>query len=70
VKVGDKDAARVDIKDSASKSEGFYVGFKVDDTHVVIAIVATSEGKLSSYESTALKIIESMTYAAPEGGAG
>jgi hypothetical protein len=70
VKIGDKDAVRVDMKEADSKSEGFFVGYKVDDTHIVIAIVAASEGKLDDYESTALKIIESATYAAPEGGAG
>jgi hypothetical protein len=66
-KVGGKDAARASIKDANTKSEGFVIGYKVDDTHFVIAIVATRDGELSKSENTALKIIESMTYTAPAG---
>jgi hypothetical protein len=66
-KVGSKDAARVSIKDSAIKSDGFVIAFKIDDTHVVIAFVVARDGELSKSESTALKVIESMTYTAPGG---
>ncbi len=65
LKVGGKDAARVDVSDSATKSEGFLIGYKVDDKNIVLAIVGTHQGELNKYEATALKMIESITYTAP-----
>ncbi len=44
VKVGGKDGARVDVSDAATKSEGFLIGYKVDDKNIVLAIVADARG--------------------------
>jgi hypothetical protein len=65
VKVGGKDAVRVNIADSTTNSEGFFIGYKVDDTHVLIAVMATHAGELSKNEATVLKILDSVTYTAP-----
>jgi hypothetical protein len=65
VKVGSRDAVRVDIANSTAKSEGFFIGFKVDDTHFLMAGVGTHAGELSKNEATAMKIIESITYTPP-----
>lgn len=64
-KVGGKDAARVDIKEPDSKTEGFFVAYKIDDTNVVIAMGAAREGQLDKQEATLFKILESLTYTAP-----
>jgi hypothetical protein len=64
-KVAGQDAARVTIKDSSTKSEGFFVGYMVDDNTLVIVTAAAREGELDKYEDTALKIAESVTYSAP-----
>jgi hypothetical protein len=64
-KVGGKDAARVSVKDSSIKSDGFVIAYKIDDTNIVIAVTVTRDGELDKFEDTTLKIIESMTYTAP-----
>ena len=64
-KVGGKDAARVNLKNPKTKSEGFFIGYNVDDTHIIITGAIAYEGELSQYEETALKIIESITYITP-----
>ncbi len=65
VKVGGKDGVRVDVSDAPNKSEGFFIGFKVDDKNMVIAIVAAHSGELNKNEATALKMLDSITYTAP-----
>jgi WD40 repeat protein/uncharacterized protein YraI len=65
VKVGDKDAARVDVKRTKVKLEGFVIGYKIGDAKMLVAIVGAREGQLSKFECTVMKIIENITYPVP-----
>lgn len=65
IKIGGKDAARLDITDSETESEGFYVFYMLDDANVMMVVGMAHQGDLGKYEDTLLKIIESVTYTAP-----
>jgi hypothetical protein len=67
MKLGDRDAAKVSMKDSNTKSEGFIVALKIDDANVLIVAATARDGELGKVEATFMKIIESMTYTAPAG---
>lgn len=64
-KIGDHDGARVNVSDD--ETQGFMVAFKVNESDVVIATVVTAKDQLDKHESTALDILGTVSYTAPEG---
>ncbi len=58
VKVGDNEGARVSMKSSKDKSEGYFIVWQAGDS-MYIAAVLTSEGELGKIDATAQKIFES-----------
>jgi len=64
-KIGDHDGARVNVSDD--ETQGFMVAFKVNESDVVIATVVTAKDQLDEHESTALDILGTVSYTAPEG---
>lgn len=64
-KIGDHGGARVNVSDD--ETQGFMVAFKVNESDVVIATVVTAKDQLDKHESTALDILGTVSYTAPEG---
>jgi len=60
LKVGGKDAARVDVTDDKQKAEGFVIGFKIDENTLIMIAGMSATGEFSQYEATALKIAETV----------
>lgn len=65
VKVGPWAAARVNVSEEKTKSEGFFIGFMLDSDHILMITVVADQGNLSKYESAALAVIGSITYQVP-----
>jgi hypothetical protein len=65
MKVLGEEAARMGVQDSSNKSEGFIVALKINDNTAIIAMAIAHTGKLKSYEDTAQRMLESITYTAP-----
>lgn len=63
-KIGDYDGARVNVSDDAT--EGFMTAFEVNDSDIVIANVVTAKDQLDEHEATALDILGTVSYTAPE----
>lgn len=65
IKFGDHDGARVNVSDE--NTEGFMAAIQVTDDDIVIATVVTAKDDLDEHESTALDILGTVSYTAPEG---
>jgi hypothetical protein len=63
IKVGDKDAYRVDLE-ADEESDGFMIGFGAGDALIVVAGIS-AEGKIGDFEDVAMQIAETIEYAAP-----
>jgi hypothetical protein len=64
-KVGDQEAIRQNVR-SEGEGEGM-VAARVDGDMLIIGILATGEGGLGTFETTAVKMFESISYTEPAG---
>jgi hypothetical protein len=56
LKIGGKEAARVEITNTKQKADGFVIGFMLDENIVVMIVGVASQGGLAKYEETATQI--------------
>jgi hypothetical protein len=66
-KVGDRDAGRTEVSDPSVKGQGFILGYKLDDTTVILVVALAREGELGNYEATVTAMLNALTYTAPAG---
>jgi hypothetical protein len=56
LKIGGREAARVDITNTKQKADGFAIGFMLDENIVIMIVGVASQGDLGKYEETATQI--------------
>jgi hypothetical protein len=64
-KFGDHDGARVNVSDE--NTEGFMAAIQVTDDAITVVTVVTAKDDLDEHEATALDILATVSYTAPEG---
>jgi hypothetical protein len=65
VTLGDRPAARIDITDNKTGSEGFLIGFMGDESTLVVVAAVTPQGELAANEALLLDMVASIDYNAP-----
>ena len=65
ITLGERPAARIDITDDKTGSEGFLIGFMGDDSTLVVVAAVTPQGELATSEALLLEMTARVTYTAP-----